>query len=282
MSFRAALVQMRSGVDMARNLADASAMIREAAAKGAQYVLTPETTNILEADRERLRALVATEGEDASVAGFSQLALELGIWLHVGSLALRVSADRLVNRSLLFAPDGALAARYDKIHLFDVDLPSGERIRESDTFAPGDEAVVAPLPWGKLGFSICYDMRFPRLYNTLANAGAQFMAVPAAFTVPTGKAHWHVLLRARAIETGSFVFAAAQGGTHECGRQTFGHSLVANPWGEIIAEMAAEPGILPFEVNEDFVNRDRARIPALKNARTFHLKPRQEMAKQAS
>ena len=278
MSFKAALVQMRSGVDMARNLSDASAMIREAAAKGAQYVLTPEMTNIFEADRERLRSLVAAEQNDASVAGFSQLARELGIWLHAGSLALRVSADRLVNRSLLFAPDGTVAARYDKIHLFDVDMPSGERIRESDTFAPGTEAVVAKLPWGILGLSICYDMRFPALYNCLANAGAMFMAVPAAFTVPTGKAHWHVLLRARAIETGSFVFAAAQGGTHECGRHTFGHSLVANSWGEIIAELDTEPGILVFEVNEDFVNRDRGRIPALKNARAFHLKPPQGIA----
>ena len=278
MSFKAALVQMRSGVDMARNLSDASAMIREAAAKGAQYVLTPEMTNIFEADRERLRSLVAAEQNDVSVAGFSQLARELGIWLHVGSLALRVSADRLVNRSLLFAPDGTVAARYDKIHLFDVDMPSGERIRESDTFASGTEAVVAKLPWGILGLSICYDMRFPALYNCLANAGAMFMAVPAAFTVPTGKAHWHVLLRARAIETGSFVFAAAQGGTHECGRHTFGRSLVANPWGEIIAELDTEPGILVFEVNEDFVNRDRGRIPALKNARAFHLKPPQGIA----
>jgi predicted amidohydrolase len=269
---------MRSGVDMAQNLGDASAMIREAVGQGAQYVLTPEMTNIFEADRERLRAIVSTEPDDASVKGFSQLARDIGIWLHVGSLALRVSADRLVNRSLLFAPDGSIAARYDKIHLFDVDMPSGERIRESDTFAPGTEAVVTKLPWGPLGLSICYDMRFPALYNSLANAGAQFMAVPAAFTVPTGQAHWHVLLRARAIETGSFVFAAAQGGAHECGRQTFGHSLVVNPWGEIVAELGTEPGVLPFEVNEDFVNRDRARIPALKNARTFNLKLRQGIA----
>ena len=194
MSFKAALIQMRSGVDMARNISDASAMIREAAAQGAQYVLTPEMTNIFEADRERLKSLVRLEEEDASVKVFSRLAQELGIWLHVGSLALRVSEDRLVNRSLLFAPDGELVARYDKIHLFDVDMPSGERIRESDTFAPGGEAVVTKLPWGPLGLSICYDMRFPNLYNVLANAGAMFMAVPAAFTVPTGKAHWHVLL----------------------------------------------------------------------------------------
>lgn len=272
MSFKAALIQMCSGVDMARNFSDASAMIREAAVQGAQYVLTPEMTNIFEADRERLKSLVRREEEDACVAGFSQLAQELHIWLHAGSLALRVSADRLVNRSLLFAPDGALVARYDKIHLFDVDMPSGERIRESDTFAPGSEAVVANLPWGPLGLSICYDMRFPNLYNTLANAGAMFMAVPAAFTVPTGKAHWHVLLRSRAIETGSFVFTAAQGGAHECGRHTFGHSLAVTPWGEIMVEAGIEPGVLVFEVDEELVNRDRGRIPALKNARAFNLK----------
>lgn len=272
MSFKAALIQMCSGVDMARNISDASAMIREAAAQGAQYVLTPEMTNIFEADRERLKSHVRLEKEDASVKTFSLLAQELGIWLHVGSLALRVSEDKLVNRSLLFAPDGELVARYDKIHLFDVDMPSGERIRESDTFAPGGEALVAKLPWGALGLSICYDMRFPNLYNTLANAGAIFMAVPAAFTVPTGKAHWHVLLRARAIETGSFVFAAAQGGAHECGRHTFGHSLAVTPWGEIVAELDREPGILVFDVDGELVKRDRGRIPALKNARAFNLK----------
>jgi predicted amidohydrolase len=272
MSFKAALIQMRSGIDMARNLSDASAMIREAAAQGAHYVLTPEMTNIFEADRERLKSLVRQEEQDASVAGFSQLAKELGIWLHVGSLALRKSQDKLVNRSLLFAPDGVPVARYDKIHLFDVDMPNGERIRESDTFAPGDEAVVATLPWGPLGLSICYDMRFPNLYNVLANSGAMYMAVPAAFTVPTGKAHWHVLLRSRAIETGSFVLAAAQGGAHECGRHTFGHSLVVTPWGEIAAELDTEPGALVFDVNEELVKRDRGRIPVLKNARAFNLK----------
>ena len=263
---------MRSGVDMARNYSDASAMIREAAALGAQYVLTPEMTNIFEADRERLKSLVRPEEEDVSVLGFSRLAKELGIWLHVGSLALRVSEDKLVNRSLLFAPDGTLVARYDKIHLFDVDMPNGERVRESDTFAPGGEAVVAKLPWGPLGLSICYDMRFPNLYNALANAGAMFMAIPAAFTVPTGKAHWHVLLRSRAIETGSFVLAAAQGGAHECGRHTFGHSLVVTPWGEIAAELNTEPGVLVIDVDGELVKRDRGRIPALKNARAFNLK----------
>ena len=272
MNFRAALVQMCSGVDMARNLRDASGMIREAAAQGAHYVLTPEVTNIMEADKARTKAVVAMEAHDISVAGFSALAAELGIWLHAGSLALRVSADKLVNRSLVFSPDGKIAARYDKIHLFDVDMPSGERIRESDTFASGGDAVVTQLPWGKLGLSICYDMRFPALYTTLATAGASFLAVPAAFTVPTGRAHWHVLLRSRAIETGSFVFAAAQGGHHECGRHTFGHSLAVNPWGEVIAELESEPGIAVFDVDEDLVKRDRDRIPALKNARPFNLK----------
>jgi predicted amidohydrolase len=267
-SFKAALVQMRSGVDMARNLGDASAMIREAVAQGAQYVLTPEMTNIFEADRTPTGLVVWKRRRRLRASRNWRRTLAFGCmwdrWLcGVGR--------RLVNRSLLFAPDGR-SLHYDKIHLFDVDMPSGERIRESDTFAPGGEAVVTKLPWGPLGFSICYDMRFPNLYNTLANAGAMFMAVPAAFTVPTGRAHWHVLLRSRAIETGSFVLAAAQGGAHECGRHTFGHSLVVTPWGEIAAELDTEPGVLVFDVNEELVKRDRGRIPVLKNARAFNLK----------
>jgi deaminated glutathione amidase len=271
MNFKAGLVQMRTGVDVACNLADASVLIRDAASQGAQYVLTPEVTNIFESNPERTKAAARTEADDISVDGFSALARELKIWLHIGSLALSVSRERLVNRSLLFSPEGRIAARYDKIHLFDVDMPSGERIRESDTFVPGEAAVIADLPWGKLGLSICYDMRFPNLFNALANAGASFLAVPAAFTVPTGRAHWHVLLRSRAIETGSFVFAAAQGGAHECGRQTFGHSIAINPWGEIIVELDTEPGVVVFDVDVDLVKRDRNRIPALKNARPFSL-----------
>ncbi len=272
MSFKAALIQMRSGVDMARNISDASAMIREAAAQGAQYVLTPEMTNIFEADRERLKSLVRLEEEDASVKAsrYWRRSLESGsMWVRWRCGYRRTGW--LIARCCL-RPMETLVARYDKIHLFDVDMPSGERIRESDTFAPGSEAVVTKLPWGPLGLSICYDMRFPNLYNTLANAGAMFMAVPAAFTVPTGKAHWHVLLRSRAIETGSFVFAAAQGGAHECGRHTFGHSLAVTPWGEIVAELDTEPGILVFDVDAELVKRDRGRIPALKNARAFNLK----------
>lgn len=278
MSFRAGLVQLCSGTDMARNLAAASALVREAAAQGARYVLTPEVSNLVEDDKERTRAIVMPEEKDFSVAGYSSLAAELGIWLHAGSLALRAEDGRAVNRSLLFAPDGRVAARYDKIHLFDVTLPSGQEIRESNSFAPGSEAVTADLPWGKLGLSICYDMRFPLLYNRLAQAGASFLAVPAAFTVPTGRAHWHVLLRARAIETGSFVLAAAQGGAHECGRHTFGHSLAINPWGEILAEAGTDPGVLLADIDEDQVARDRSRIPALKNARDFTLKQAGRMA----
>lgn len=272
MSFHAGLVQLCSGTDMARNLAATSALVREAASKGAQYVLTPEVSNLVEDDKERTRAIVMPEETDISVAGYAKLAAELGIWLHAGSLALRADDGRAVNRSLLFAPDGRVAARYDKIHLFDVTLPSGQEIRESQSFAPGDAAVTVQLPWGKLGLSICYDMRFPLLYNKLANAGASFISVPAAFTVPTGRAHWHVLLRARAIETGSFVLAAAQGGAHETGRHTFGHSMAINPWGEIIAEAGTEPGMLVVEIDESQVARDRGRIPALKNAREFGLK----------
>jgi deaminated glutathione amidase len=273
MTFRAGLAQMRSGIDQARNFQAASDLIREAASRGAKYVQTPEVTNIIDDDKERLRAVVVAEADDPCTAGFSGLARDLGIWLHAGSLALRAGSDKVVNRSILFSPDGEIAARYDKIHLFDVTLPSGQEIRESDSFVPGSHAVTAPLPWGRLGLAICYDMRFPKLFNALANTGASFMAVPAAFTVPTGRAHWHVLLRARAIETGSFVWAAAQGGRHECGRETFGHSLAVNPWGEVIAEADTEPGVLVFDIDETLVTRDRQRIPALRNARPFALQP---------
>lgn len=271
MSFKVALVQMRSGRDMARNLADAAAMIREARGRGAQFVSTPEMTNILEPDRPRLKSLARREEEDASVAGFSELARELGLWLNVGSLALKGPAEKLINRSLLIAPDGAIAARYDKIHLFDVDLPNGESLRESHAYDGGNRAVLAATPLGVIGLTICYDVRFPALYRALAQAGAAVLTVPSAFTVPTGQAHWHVLLRARAIETGSFVLAAAQGGVHESGRATYGHSLAVSPWGEVIAEAGTDPGVLVFDVNPDEVNVARTRIPTLCHDRVFTL-----------
>jgi predicted amidohydrolase len=270
-NFRAALIQMRSGREPARNLADATEMIRAAKALGAQFVATPEMTNVLETDRPRLLSLARHEDEDASVAGFAALARELGIWLNIGSLALKGPGEKLINRSLLYSPNGLVAARYDKIHLFDVDLPGGERIRESAAYEGGGAAALAPLPWARLGLTICYDIRFPALYHSLAMAGAGVFTVPSAFTVPTGEAHWHVLLRARAIEAGSFVLAAAQGGAHECGRKTYGHSLAVSPWGEILAEAGEEPQVLVFEIDTDKIALARRRIPALHHGRAFGL-----------
>ena len=254
---------MRSGRDMARNLADASEMIGAAKASGAQFVATPEMTNILEADRPRLNGLARAESDDPSVAGFADLARSLGIWLNVGSLALKSERGKLINRSLLFSPDGQVRARYDKLHLFDVELPSGETIRESAAYDGGSAAAMADLPWGGLGLTICYDVRFPALYRSLAQAGVDYITVPSAFTVPTGEAHWHVLLRARAIETGSFVLAAAQSGRHETGRETYGHSLAVSPWGEVIAEAGTEPEVLVFDIAPEQVKTARSRVPAL-------------------
>ena len=271
MSFRAALIQMRSGRDMARNLADASDLIRAAHAQGAVFIATPEMSNILEPDRPRLKSLVRDEREDQSVAGFSALAAELGLWLNVGSLALKGDGEKLLNRSLLLAPDGSIAARYDKIHLFDVDLPTGESLRESHAYEGGSRAVLAQTPFGMLGLTICYDMRFARLYRSLAQAGAGFFTVPSAFTVPTGQAHWHVLLRARAIETASFVLAAAQGGRHESGRETFGHSLIVSPWGEVLAEGGTEPQMLIADLDMNQVAEVRRSLPALKHDRAYEL-----------
>lgn len=262
---------MRSGRDMARNLEDASDLIRAAKAAGAAFVSTPEMTNILEPDRPRLKSLVRLEHEDASVAGFAALARDLGIWLNVGSLALKSDGEKLLNRSLLFRPDGTIAARYDKIHLFDVDLPTGESLRESHAYQGGDRAVLAETEFGPLGMTICYDMRFAHLYRTLAHSGAAFFTVPSAFTVPTGKAHWHVLLRARAIETGSFVIAAAQGGRHESGRETYGHSLIVSPWGEVLAEGGTDPQVLVADLDMSDVAETRRRIPALMHDRPYQL-----------
>jgi deaminated glutathione amidase len=268
---RAALVQMRAGRDIARNVQDAAALVREAAGQGAELVSTPEMTNILEPDRPRLRALARSESEDESVRRFAALAQELRIWLNIGSLALKGPGEKLLNRSLLLAPDGTIAARYDKIHLFDVDLPTGESLRESHAYEGGSSAVLVETPLAPIGLTICYDMRFPHLYRALAKAGARILTVPSAFTVPTGKAHWHVLLRARAIETGSFVLAAAQGGTHESGRETYGHSLIVSPWGEVLAEAGTEPGVVMAELDLAAADQARARIPALLHDREVDL-----------
>jgi predicted amidohydrolase len=271
LTFKAALIQMRSGRDMARNLADASDLIRAAKAQGASLISTPEMTNILEPDRPRLRGLVRFEGEDPSVRGFSELASELGVWLNIGSLALKGTGDRLVNRSLLFTSSGDVAARYDKIHLFDVDLPDGERLRESEAYDGGSALAMAETPMGRLGLTICYDVRFPALFHALAKEGCGIITVPSAFTVPTGEAHWHVLLRARAIETGSFIVAAAQGGVHESGRATYGHSLAVTPWGEVVAEGGTEPQVLTFDIDTRLIGEARSRIPVLSHGRRFAL-----------
>ena len=268
-AFRVGLVQMCAGRDVGKNVAAAAALVREAAAGGAAYVQTPEMTNILELDRARLLAAIRPEADDLGVTQFRFLARELGIWLHIGSLALMGERGRPVNRSLLISPDGAIAARYDKIHMFDVDLGGGESYKESANYEPGREAVVANLPWGQLGMTICYDLRFPHLHRALAQAGARFLAVPAAFTKPTGLAHWHTLLRARAIECQCYVFAAAQGGKHENGRETFGHSLVISPWGEVLAEADIQPAVTFADVELQRLDDVRRQVPSLRHDRPF-------------
>lgn len=278
MSVKAALIQLRSGRDMARNVAEASALIDEAARQGARLVATPEMTNILETDRDRLRGLVRPEHEDASVAAFAELAQKNRIWLLAGSFALKGPGQKLLNRSLLFSPMGAIAARYDKVHLFDVDLPNGQSLRESAAYEAGHDVPVVPLPFATLGLTICYDVRFPHLYRDLAQRGADILTVPSAFTKITGEAHWEVLLRARAIETGSFVLAPAQGGVHESGRETYGMSLAVSPWGEIIAQGGDEPALVMTMIDRSQVLDARRRIPVLKHNDEVTLNARGEVA----
>jgi deaminated glutathione amidase len=269
--FRVGLVQMRSGRTPAQNVDAATKLIKEAKTGGADYVLTPEMTNILERKREDLFAALAPEEKDRSLAAFRDLARRLGIWVHVGSLAIEVLPQKAVNRSFLIDPKGEIAARYDKIHMFDVDLAGGESYRESGSYRPGELAVAVDIPWGRVGLTICYDLRFPALYRALAEAGASFITIPSAFTQQTGEAHWHVLTRARAIETGSFVFAAAQAGRHEDGRDTFGHSIAIDPWGRVLAEGGTEPGVILADVDPSQVAIVRARIPSLQHGRRFEM-----------
>ena len=270
-TFKAAMIQMRSGLQPGVNIDAAVRYIGDAKSAGAEYVLTPEMTNILAANREQLFAVVVEEGADASLATLREVARKFGIYVHVGSLAIRVSPDRAVNRSFLIDPKGDILARYDKIHMFDVDLAGGESYRESRNYRPGELAVLADLPWGRLGLTVCYDLRFPALYRALAEAGATMLAIPSAFTKQTGEAHWHVLIRSRAIENGCFVFAAAQGGRHENGRDTFGHSLIVDPWGRIIAEGGTEPGVIVAEIDPAQVASARTRIPSLQHGRRFEI-----------
>ena len=272
---RAALVQLTSGDDPAVNLAATEALVRAAAAGGAALALTPECTNIVSADRARQHEVLVPEAEDATLARLRAVAAELGLWIVIGSLCLR-SGDpdgRFVNRSFLIGPEGGIRARYDKIHMFDVALDAGESYRESAAYRPGDRAVVAEAAGLRLGLTVCYDLRFPRLYRDLAQAGAEVLTVPSAFTVPTGRAHWEVLLRARAIETGAYVLAPAQSGTHAAAagpsRRTWGHSLAVGPWGEVLLDLGDGSGVGFVEIDPAEVARARARVPSLGHDRGY-------------
>jgi predicted amidohydrolase len=270
-TFRVGLIQMRSGRASQANLDAAAKLIGEARSAGADYVQTPEMTNIMEVSREKLFSAIVDEDGDAGLAMFRELARGLGIFVHVGSLAIRVSPDKAANRSFLIDPRGDIVGRYDKIHMFDVDLANGESYRESRNYRAGELAVVNDLPWGRLGLTVCYDLRFPALYRALAEAGSSFLAIPSAFTRQTGEAHWHVLNRARAIENGCFVLAAAQGGKHENGRETFGHSLIVDPWGRVLAEGGIEPGVVMAEIDPAEVVAARSKVPSLQHGRRFEV-----------
>lgn len=269
--FRAALVQTRAGRAIAPNLDQAEALIRDAAKGGADYVQTPENTALMELEPDRVLALVQPEAESVPLARLKALAAELGIWLQIGSLGIKIGESRVANRSYVIDPHGEIAARYDKLHMFDADLPGGESYRESQYYDAGSKAVIVDLPFGRLGMTICYDLRFPALYRALAMDGANLIAIPAAFTKQTGQAHWHVLVRARAIETGAFVLAATQGGSHENGRETFGHSMIVSPWGEVLAEAGKDPCVIFADIDLLASEEARARIPALKHGRDFEI-----------
>jgi predicted amidohydrolase len=261
--FTVACLQVNASDDMAANVATASVLTRQAVERGANLVLMPENVAMMTWGRKAILEKAMPEAEHVALKAFRDLARELRTWIHAGSLAISLPNDKAANRTYVLAPDGSIAARYDKIHMFDVDLGNGERYAESATFHPGDAAALVDLPWGKLGLTICYDLRFPQLYRHLGQAGADFIAVPAAFTQVTGQAHWHVLLRARAIETGCFVFAPAQTGTHANDRKTFGHALVINPWGEILGDGGTAPGVVMASVDATEVAKARAKVPAI-------------------
>ncbi len=266
-----ALLQLTTGIDPAKNAATVAAMARDAATRGAEIIFTPEMTGLLDGNRARLLGSVTDADHDRTLGALRAVARECTVWVALGSLAVRTNADTCANRSFLINSCGEIVTTYDKIHLFDVDLPSGERYRESTSYTPGDRAVLANTPWGKLGLTICYDVRFPTLYRTLAKAGASLIAVPAAFTKTTGEAHWHSLLKARAIETGCFIVAAAQSGVHEDGRSTYGHSLVIGPWGESIADGGDAAGIIMAEIDLANVGVARSRIPSLNHDRPYEM-----------
>ena len=275
-TFTVACVQTTAGPDVKTNIINASALVREAHKSGATLIVLPEVTNIIDMDRSAMAEKLSAEVDDISLVAFCTLAVELKVWLLLGSLGLKhetaLNAEgkpKFANRSFLIGDDGVVRNRYTKIHLFDVDLGAGETYQESKSYEPGNETVVADTPWGKLGMTICYDIRFPHLYRKLAQAGAKFLSIPAAFSRPSGKAHWHVLMRARAIENGCYVFAAAQCGEHGGGRSTYGHSLIVDPWGEILADGGTEIGFVLAEIDTSLVDKVRQKIPSLTHDRDY-------------
>ncbi|MBX8801693.1 carbon-nitrogen hydrolase family protein [Ochrobactrum sp. MR28] len=269
---KVAAVQMRSDGDMSANITALERMVGEAATQGAQYVQTPENTGIIQNDRALYRASLHAEQDDPVVKAAAALAKRHGIYLHIGSTPIKLDNGLIANRAFVFAPDGSKITTYDKIHMFDVDLDNGESWRESDTISAGDRAVVAELPFMKLGLAICYDIRFPQLFQAQANAGANVISAPAAFTRQTGEAHWHILQRARAIENGAFLISAAQGGLHNGNRQTYGHSIIVSPWGKVLAEADHDdPAVIYAEIDVADSTAARNKIPNLKNAREFKL-----------
>ena len=275
-TLRAACVQFTGTPSIDRNIDLVSPMIRAAAAQGAALVCLPEVANLVQRNREAQQTEVRTQAEDPALAAFQDLAAELGVWIHAGSLAIRSrDGGKLSNRGFLIGDDGAIRASYDKIHMFDVDLENenDRRYRESDSYRPGERAVLAETPWGGYGMGVCYDMRFPGLFRDLAQAGARILTAPSCFTRPTGAAHWHVLLRARAIENGCFVIAAAQCGDHDDGRSTYGHSLIVDPWGTILADAGTEPGLAIADLDLTRVDAVRGMVPSLWNGRAYASPP---------
>ena len=269
--FLASAIQLRTGRNVHKNIEDAVELIHQAADAGADLICTPETTHLMELSSKSLFANVRMQDDEPALETFCELAAKLDIWLNIGSLAIRLSDTKVANRQFLISPEGQIAKTYDKLHMFDVELDNGETYRESKNYMPGDKAVIVPTILGNIGLSICYDLRFPALYRSLAKAGADVMTVPSAFTEATGKEHWHVLLRARAIENGCFVIAAAQGGEHENGRRTYGHSLIVSPRGEILAEADKDPGFIIAPIDIDDVQKARKAIPSLTADRFFNI-----------
>jgi predicted amidohydrolase len=268
-AFKAACLQVNASNDLEANIQAAIGLACDARAAGADLVLMPENVSMMEWGRRNIVEKAMPEETHKALAAFRELARETRLWLHCGSLAVRLNGAQVANRTYVLDPEGEVVAKYDKIHMFDVDLGNGEAYRESTTFAPGNATVMVGLPWGKLGLSICYDVRFPHLYRDLAKAGAEFLAVPAAFTRTTGRAHWHVLMRARAIETGCYVFAPAQCGEHVGGRQTFGHSLIVSPWGAVLADGGEEPGFVMATIEVAEVAEARRKVPSLTHDRPY-------------